>query len=495
MTCSTRVRSTLHSILPLRVPLASKPSALDNTPNTSSTFIHILDQDSLLHIFYLCQPVLLNEAEIDDFLLLHGGVWTRERWWYKLVQVCRRWRYLILDSAHHLRLSLVVSRGTPVAKMLQHFPSLPLTIIYDNRSTSITSEEERRIIHALEHRDRVRHIRLDSFVSNLRKIIMALEGEFPILEVLWLGPTTRLEPGFMLPKSLRAPHLRRLGLSKITFPIRAPLFTTSINLVTLSLEWLPPSVYFHPNDIVHPLSQVPRLEALAISFHRPGPKLSVNREPLTTYLTLPNLRWFVFQGAGAYLEALLPCMTAPLLANLRVNFFHPLTFHIPHLVQFLNTAENLRFSTAKLDFLEDRFYAKVYPDAEAEMYTLYMEIVCEPLEQVATAARIVSVLRSAFSVVESLTLTLWVYQNLWSNNPNRTQWRDFLRSFSNVKALRVSAGLVSQLSRSLQLEDGESPVELLPELKELSFPYRPEVFTAFIDTRRIAGRPVTVVHR
>ena len=38
-----------------------------------------------------------------------------------------------------------------------------------------------------------------------------------------------------------------------------------------------------------------------------------------------------------------------------------------------------------------------------------------------------------------------------------------------MKTLQVANKLISQLSHSLQLEDGESPVELLPELKELSF--------------------------
>jgi len=85
----------------------------------------------------------------------------------------------------------------------------------------------------------------------------------------------------------------------------------------------------------------------------------------------------------------------------------------------------------------------------------------------------------------------------WRNEADRTQWRDLLKSFSNVETLQVSSELVSQLSRSLRLEDGESPVELLPELKELSYSYRREfddTFTASIDAHRIAGRPVIVVH-
>jgi len=475
---------------------------LDNRPNPSGTFIHSLDQDSLLHIFYLCRPVLLDEDETNNIVILQGGIWTRERWWYKLVQVCRRWRYLILDSAHHLRLSLVVSRGTPVVEMLEHYPPLPLTIDYVNHSYFITTEAKEGIIDALKHRDRVRHIRLDIPVLYLQQVIMALEGEFPILEFMWIGPTTELDTSLILPKSLRAPYLRHLGLSNFALPIGSPLLTTSMSLTTtLFLDWIRPSGYFHPNDLVHRLSQMPRLEILGISFHPPGPNLDVNEELLPTQVTLPNLRWFSFQGAGAYLEALLPCMTAPLLAKLLINFFNPLTFHLPHLVRFLHTAENLRFSRAKLHFRRELFYVTVYPDKEARVYALSMAIICRHLNrQVASAAQILSVLRSAFSAVENLTLKVYVGYGMsseeWLNEADRTQWRDLLGPFSNVKTFQVSSGLVSQLSRSLQVEGGESPVELLPELKELSYnncSVFDDAFGAFIDARRIAGRPVTVV--
>jgi len=116
--------------------------------------------------------------------------------------------------------------------------------------------------------------------------------------------------------------------------------------------------------------------------------------------------------------------------------------------------------------------------------------------QVASTAQIFSVLRSAFSAVEDLTLEYWRYDvsSESHNEADRTQWRDLLRSFTNVKTLRVGFRLISRLSHSLQLEDGESPLELLPELKELSYSdHHDDAFTAFIDARRIASRPVTVV--
>jgi hypothetical protein len=65
-----------------------------------------------------------------------------------------------------------------------------------------------------------------------------------------------------------------------------------------------------------------------------------------------------------------------------------------------------------------------------------------------------------------------------------------------VKTLYVENELVEGLSHCLQLEDGELPLELLPELQELTYPRSRDTraaFTAFVDARQNAGRPVTLV--
>jgi len=135
------------------------------------------------------------------------------------------------------------------------------------------------------------------------------------------------------------------------------------------------------------------------------------------------------------------------------------------------------------------------------MYAFYTDVVCRDLDwQVASTVQIFSMLKPAFSEVDNLTFEYSSNDVLSErrNEVDRTQWRDLLRSFSNVKTLQVDSELVDQLSRSLQLEHGELPMELLPELRELSYSDRGDsggAFTAFIDARRIAGRPVTVIRR
>ena len=123
---------------------------MGNSPLTAS--IHILDDDSLLNVFYLYRPFLLGEDEDETGRLLGGRArWVRGRWWYDLAHVCQRWRNIILGSAFYLDVSLVCINGTHVADMLEHSPPLPLTIDYQHHNDDdITAEDEEGAILALE---------------------------------------------------------------------------------------------------------------------------------------------------------------------------------------------------------------------------------------------------------------------------------------------------------------------------------------------------------
>ena len=86
------------------------------------------------------------------------------------------------------------------------------------------------------------------------------------------------------------------------------------------------------------------------------------------------------------------------------------------------------------------------------------------------------------------------------NEVDRTEWRKLLRSFGNAKTFGSAIGneLVEQLSRCLELEDGELSLELLPELQELTYSRSGDTgdaFTSFINAHQSAGRPVTVQAR
>jgi hypothetical protein len=477
----------------------------------NSPSIHVLDDDSLLNVFYLYRPFLLGEEEEEDVRLWGGDrQWVGEHWWYKLAHVCQRWRNLILGSSSYLGVCLFCTFGTPVADMLAHSPPLPLAIDLFNEYRDITPGDEQETILALQQRDRVRRIRLRTPVGSLQKLIVAIDEEYPILEylVIWnnLADNSMV---LALPETFQAPHLRHLLLIDFALPIGSRLLTTAVGLVTLCLVVVRPFAYFHPNTLLRWISSMPQLETLVINFFFALPSRDVERQ-LTNQVahtlimapvSLPNLHHFRFHGVSTYLEALVRRVTTPHLEKLEIGFFNQLTFSTPRLLQFMNTAENLRFESAKFEFSTRRVYVKVYPRGEAEIYALSISIQCWYLDwQVSSLAQIFKSLSQMFIAVEHLTLAHELHSSSseYHNEVDRLQWRKLLNSFSNVKTLRVDDGLVEELSRCLQLDDGELPLDLLPELQELTYSGSSDtggLFTSFIDARQNAGRPVTLVRR
>jgi hypothetical protein len=141
----------------------------------------------------------------------------------------------------------------------------------------------------------------------------------------------------------------------------------------------------------------------------------------------------------------------------------------------------------------------VYPH-KVETYALAINVDCWHLDwQVSFAAQFFKLLSQIFSEVEHLTLEhkecSWHSEE--HNEVDCTKWHKLLDSFRNAKTLHISDGLVEELSCCLQLDDEELPLEVLPELKELTYSGNSNTgdgFTSFIDACQNAGRPVTLVH-
>jgi hypothetical protein len=385
--------------------------------------------------------------------------------------------------------------------MLAHSPPLPLIIdFYDH---DITSEDEEAITLALEQRDRVRRIRFNMPVLQLQKFIMAIDGEYPILEYLLLAdPPEDKRTVLILPETLQTPHLRHL-LINCSIPIRFQLLTTAVGLVTLHLGLYHLSTYFQPTVLLQSLSLMPQLENLLIFFFFPVPNRDVERQlmrtPNTTHVTLPNLCAFAFQGVSAYSEAVLSRITASRLENFQISYLNQLTFSVPQLLHFMGRTESFRFDRAEFEFIGEQVYVGLNP-YESNMLddAFSINVCCWHLDwQVSSVAQIFNALSQIFSAVEHLMLSYEVHSQSSEehNEVDRTEWRKLLRSFSNVKTLEIEDGLVRELSRCLRLEDGEHPLELLPELQQLTYPgsnNADDVFTPFIDARQNAGRPVTL---
>jgi hypothetical protein len=463
-----------------------------------STTIQDLDNDSLLHVFYLFRPSLIEVDELGTAI----WKWGTQQWWYKLAQVCSRWRCLVLGSASYLGLSLVCKPGISIVDMLAHSPPLPLIIGFNHPTHELTAEDEEGIISTLQHRDRLQCIYLQLPFLSLQKLILIMDDEFPALQYLYIGPPTKHDTQLALPLTFEAPHLRRLSLSHFASQIGSPLLSTATGLVRLLLDWIHPSTYPHPNDFLGQLASLPQLENLEISFRSPVPKRDIERQllhdPVTIHVTHPNLRVFDIVGVSGFWEAVLPHMATPLLETFRVQFFNQLRFPVPHLPRFMMGAEKLRFGRAVLIFHHEAVLLRTFTHVGARFDNFNVTVSCRHLDwQVSSMTEICNILRPLFSGVVDLTLDHREHtlSSAWHNRADPTQWRELLGSFGDVKTLRVHNGLVGELSRSLLL-DGEPPLQVLPKLKELVCPISgvdDQTYAPFIREREVAGQPVDLI--
>ncbi|KAH9955757.1 hypothetical protein BGW80DRAFT_292906 [Lactifluus volemus] len=136
------------------------------------------------------------------------------------------------------------------------------------------------------------------------------------------------------------------------------------------------------------------------------------------------------------------------------------------------------------------------PNRSWSQYPLRLQIECKDFDwQVASAVQILDTFSPVLSGVDDLTLSHVVHNRLSElhDEVDRTQWRKLFRPFRNVKKLCVSHSLSGRLSRSLSSENGEMPLELLPnllDLQDLDGIGFGDVFTSFINERRAAGHSV-----
>jgi F-box-like len=476
--------------------IVKKPLPLEHSP------ISVLNDDVLLHIFYIYR--LHSIRDKSDKYVFGYPFSDEQRWWYKLVHVSRRWRRVILDAPSLLDLHLVCTRGVPVADMLAHSPPLPLTIVYWLRGPSrgkLGKEEENGALLALSHRDRVRRIALDMSLQELKKLFVAMDGEFPILERLNIDSSL---PGVTLPREFRAPNLYHGDLMHVSLPVQCPLLT-STGLVSLQLRDIPRSVYYPPSYILASLSQMSQLETLWIKFQYPDPRHDIRDTATTSHATLPNLREFEFWGVSAYLEGLCAWMTAPVLSFFSVHFFNQLTSPIPCLLSFMQTSQNLQIRAVVLDCGMDYVSVGLCATqltaqnvAHWKKYRFNLGILRMDLDSpILCAIRIFDTFSPVLSLVEQVTLIvdgdeLEVSQQ--HDEVDRTLCPRLHRIFRNVTKLRVAMEQVrgQGLGNLLCTKDGDLPLELLPNLEEVSYSGSDDenAFGPFINEREALDRPV-----
>jgi hypothetical protein len=420
-----------------------------------------LNDDVLLNIFDCYR--LYSKTNEDQS-------WNFERWWYKPIHVCRKWRQLILASPTRLDLHLVCTYGTPVEAMLLHSPPLPLIIYYPEIPSKRSTADEESTILALQQRERVRRIHVAAPTSVLCHFFKAMNCVFPVLETLSLYLSPKNREGLGLPKKLQGPRLRRLTLSNISLPIQSQLLRQAEGLIGLQLWNVPASPEFHPAHLVAQLLGMSRLEILMVQFYTPIPKRRFESPAQPTPITLPSLKVIVFRGTSTYLEGVVSRINAPLLSTLNVEFFNQLTFNLSRLLQFVHTTGKFTFRSTEMHFDKDFVSVIADPHPErADSHPFLVKVRCQPLNwQTSCASQICHALEPVIAGVEQLTLGFHKDGSVpWQDEIDLEEWRGLLRTFTGVQNLWLTGGLVGDLFRSLQLDEKELPLDLLPQLREL----------------------------
>jgi hypothetical protein len=448
--------------------------------------IHVLNDDVLLNIFHLYR--LADPDEYDNGVMTLY-CWHRQRWWYKLAHVCRLWRNIILESPSRLDLHLYCTNGVPVADMLAHSPPLPLTIDYSPYQCNyrvISAADESDILLALSHRDRVRRI---GRLPDVARFVTAMDGQFPVLERMYINSGIEV----VFPETFQAPNLRHLSLTTASLLIGSPLLTTTAaGIVTLTL--------YHNTgfltDILTWLSLMVQLERLFISIAVLNHDVERQLHQTSDMTTLPNLHRFVFQGTARYLEDLVARISTPSLSTLHIGLFDQPSesFTVPHLIQFMQASENLRFHAVQVTFGPHSVSLHVVPWKWDT--SLMLEIRLGRLDwQVASAAQLFGTLSPVLSVVEQVAFSYekHIPSLETPSNIDRRQWRELLMPFTNAKTICVQDDLIDKIFRCLPSDDGEPPLELLPNLEEVGYSGASDAldaFTTFLNERHESGHPV-----
>ena len=457
----------------------------------------MLKDDILLDIF-------------NHYRLSNEDTWNFRLGWCKLSHVCRRWHYLILESAFYLGIHILCTNDTPTVDTLDHLPPLPLFVFYVLRG-----EGELGILcHALQLHDRVWHLDLDLCLlpSILDKALRLMDPPFPILESLYLSLINDGTTSVVLPLTFLAPKLRHLSLLGIRLPKRLRLLSSTTSLITLQLSNIQASGYFHPRLLVARLESLPQLEKLTIEFFVPIPRPSTEGVLLGKHGTprmLSNLKSLTFRGVSAYLEGIVSQIRAPILERLDIVLFNQLAFRLPYLSHFISITEQIKFpGTAAVSFVWRDSIILRHRIVGRSLFSSHepfiLRVMCQPLDwQIDCATQICNALMSVLTV-EKLSIKYHLsefeprgFERGLTNmdDIDSTTWHELLRSFIGVEELCVDHRLSEELSRALEAVDIGHDPGFLPNLQEIVCESREDhshsLFRAFIHARQVSGRPVS----
>ena len=459
--------------------------------------INVLPDDVLLEIFdlYVAPP--------EDYSYpVSEGPKVYEDAWHTLIHVCQRWRSVVFASSRRLHLVLFCTNRTPVKKMLNIWPGLPI-LVYAYSETSLVRGVT-NLLAALKQHDRVYKINIRGISNSLLKQFGAVKKPFPALTELKLRSYDKSAP--VLPDSYLggcAPRLQELFLRGISFPTLPKLLPSAHDLFSLQLWDIPHSGYVSPETMVTCLSALTNLDLLELSFRSPRSRAckESRRLPPLTRVVLPTLTRFYFGGDRDYLEDIVSAIDIPRLHQLVVRFFNQLTFDTPFLRHFIGRTETFKSPyRASVQFRDGSVQVTIYWTHAMKNSHISFGVSCKPSDwQVWSLKQFWGSSLSPLLTLETLEIS--EYREHWHDDMQVTQWLELLRPFTSVKNLVLHKKMVQFVTPALQVITRESETEALPALEKLSLrgpqPSGPakEAIEVFVATRQFSGHPVAVDHR
>jgi hypothetical protein len=455
---------------------------------------------------------LPDDVLLDVFDFYQTGVNTRHSW-HVLIHICRRWRYVVFASPRRLNLRLFCNSLTPVRKMLDVWPRLPISMIDLTLKPDVAGVN---IIAALERHDCVCEVNLWGLTSPLLdRLLKVMQVPFPALTYLDLKFSDQWPArASVLPETFlggSAPRLQSLMLWGIPFPELPKLLPSCHDLVDVQLRKIPNTGYISPDAMATCLSPLSRLQFLDIGFDSPNSCIDQNRPPpppRSTRVTLPSLTRLEFRGTSEYLDELVARIDTPAIKFVKTEFFDQHIFSISQFVQFIGRTEmsgslkearlfftdrNVQINLGHLDPLE----ASIFQDV------LSIWILCHTFDrQVSGSTQICNHISPFFSNVRRLDIPCdnWLPWALgWQSHSDRTLFLRLFRPFIAVQILHVGFGLHELMASALQELTGERVMEVLPALRSLSLVgFRsdnrviPKALKSFVTARQQSNHPVIV---
>ena len=423
---------------------------------------------------------------------------------HTLVHVCRRWRYIVFGSPRRLDLRLLCANKRLTKTLDIWQPELPIVIHVDDEEICQLPSAA-NVISMLKRNDRVCKIFIHNVPNSFLEKLGTMAEPFPALIELELASFDVNPP--MLPDSFlggSVPRLRSLDLWGVPFPAIGTLLSSTSDLVTLSLGFIPDSGFISPETMVDLLSILTRLKTLHLIFEIPQfwAHGASRHPPVCPRVVLPALTDLNFSGDSEYLENIVSRIDAPL--EFIAVTFSELEVDIPQLRDFIGRTKILDASH-RADTSFSYYEASISlfkKKGDVDFKVLNLEILCDISDsQVSSLVQACGRLLPPLPSLEHLGLYNPGYLSSvsrWKYEAENSQWIDLLRPFITVKDLVLDKPFVLSVASALQ---GIEATEILPVLQNIfiegtqsSGPV-PEGIARFIAARKLSGHPVVVYQR